>query len=372
MMTDNKTNPGYFNSLTGVRAVAAFMVYIHHWNPFEISVVGAYTHDYFNYFFSGVAVFFVLSGFLITYRYIDSFELSRSWFKVYILNRVARIFPMYFILTTCTFIIAFVNGEYAGNTGHGILVYILNITLLRGFFKDFLFSGVGQGWSLTVEECFYLTAPFAFYIYLRYRKLFIQPAIFISIGLLLIYVCSFIDFYGLFEGYNFTMRMTFFGRCLEFYMGMRLAIIFKKHGTNTTPRYRLNYTYTGAIGTLVAIGLTHFDFPYYILSSTVLPFFICVFFYGLLTEQSQVKKLLSTKLFIILGKSSYIFYLIHVGFIQDWVFHNTGIFNGLGITYLARFVILNIISIILYKIIEAPLHTYIKGLYTRKRVAIAV
>jgi peptidoglycan/LPS O-acetylase OafA/YrhL len=36
------------------------------------------------------------------------------------------------------------------------MLYRLNITFLRGFFDDFLFTGVSQGWSLSVEKSFYL------------------------------------------------------------------------------------------------------------------------------------------------------------------------------------------------------------------------
>ena len=43
-----------------------------------------------------------------------------------------------------------------------ILILFLNIFFIRGFFDDLKFTGVGQGWSLTVEECFYLLAPVLF------------------------------------------------------------------------------------------------------------------------------------------------------------------------------------------------------------------
>ena len=64
----NKVN---FPALTGIRALAAFMVYIHHYNPFSIEFFGKYIHDFFSEFHIGVTIFFVLSGFLICNRYFD-------------------------------------------------------------------------------------------------------------------------------------------------------------------------------------------------------------------------------------------------------------------------------------------------------------
>lgn len=54
---------------------------------------------------TGVALFFVLSGLLICVRYRDRVELSNRWWKQYLLNRVARIYPMYLLLTCLTFVV---------------------------------------------------------------------------------------------------------------------------------------------------------------------------------------------------------------------------------------------------------------------------
>ena len=58
-----------FDSLTSIRAVAAFMVYLHHFNPF-IGIKTLYIGDFISEFHIGVTIFFVLSGFLISYNYL--------------------------------------------------------------------------------------------------------------------------------------------------------------------------------------------------------------------------------------------------------------------------------------------------------------
>jgi peptidoglycan/LPS O-acetylase OafA/YrhL len=106
---------------------------------------------------------------------------------------------------------------------------------------------------------------------------------------------------------------------------------------------------------------------------------ITIFFYGLLTETTFLKKFLSHPFIELLGKSSYIFYLIHLGFmynfihqgmnsLNDYVFelydkwgvdwHSPFEYDSLNLLY--AFIVLNIVSITLFKLIEEPLNHYIR------------
>jgi peptidoglycan/LPS O-acetylase OafA/YrhL len=100
----------------------------------------------------GVPIFFVLSGFLITLRYSEQASLNRHWLRDYARNRFARIYPIYFLITMVTLVVL----PLAAGASIDWTTLTMNLTLLRGFFTDFNFSGVPQAWSLTVEERFYL------------------------------------------------------------------------------------------------------------------------------------------------------------------------------------------------------------------------
>ena len=94
----------YFPALTGLRAVAAAMVVLHHFNPINPARFGWRVHGLVAELHIGVTVFFVLSGFLIGYRYVGGSPVA---LRTYFANRFARIYPMYFLLTTVTFVLVY-------------------------------------------------------------------------------------------------------------------------------------------------------------------------------------------------------------------------------------------------------------------------
>jgi peptidoglycan/LPS O-acetylase OafA/YrhL len=347
----------YFPSLTGVRAIAAYMVYIVHTDPVRSEVFGQKTFNFFNEFHVGVTIFFVLSGFLITYRYFDERNLN---LKKYFINRFARIYPMYFLLTTAFFLYLAIDQNKFTTTDFWI--YLANITFIRGFFDTIKHSGLGQGWTLSVEEIFYVLAPVLFILIKRNSKsLFLLPVFFVLFGFGLVQLFGNIDFYGFMNSNQFMLEFTFFGRCFEFFTGIALALFVKKYSTNLETSY---FTYIGILGICISIfGISYFvennssgmdTIPGKIINTFFLPIIgIAPLFYGLIKEKTFVSKILETNLFQLLGKSSYIFYLIHLGifatFIQNSI-HN----------YILVFLIFNVVSIILYQFIEKPLNNLFK------------
>ena len=100
----NQISKAYLPALTGVRAVAAYLVFLHHFNPFQSAGTAQLLHRIVLELHIGVAIFFVLSGFLITLRYSNSTQWTWRWWGTYLRNRFARIYPMYFLLTCAFFL----------------------------------------------------------------------------------------------------------------------------------------------------------------------------------------------------------------------------------------------------------------------------
>ncbi len=356
----NISTENYFPALTGIRAVAACMVFLHHFNPFKASVFGKPIHDFVQEFHVGVTIFFVLSGFLIYYRYSESVSLTRQGIKTYFINRFARIYPMYFIITIISFLPFICNCFFSDN----IRLLFLNLTFLRGFFDEYKFTGIPGGWSLTVEELFYFLFPLII-IFSNRIKLILQMTLFIGLGLFLWRIFKNSSFHGFFSSLQFLFEFTFFGRCIEFFAGMQLAIYVKSQKHENVIRNHNYATITGALYIIVCIGFltvnrnyslqqNQFLFFETLINNLLLPFGIAIFFYGLLTEKSYLRKILETNFLCLLGKSSYVFYLIHNGFLFSF-FYLT-----LHLNLPIIFVLLIGISILLYLFAEKPLNRIIR------------
>ena len=289
-------NSRYIPALTGVRAIAAYMVFIHHYSNPDITPIIIF--KIFKQFHTGVALFFVLSGFLIALRYYNASEISTQWYRKYIKNRIARIYPMYFLLTLATFLAASLLGN---NSVFGVLprwlIIIANLFFIRGFFDRLKFTGIAQGWTLTVEECFYFSAPLFFSLIHKNKKfLWRLPFILICLGCILVIVFSKINFFGFYGSYQFMLIYTFNGRCIEFFLGIYLAlqILNKKPKNYKCPLF----TILGMITMICSILLMAYiplanenpieiSHPLVILSNNIfLPIGITFFFYGLIIEKS--------------------------------------------------------------------------------------
>jgi peptidoglycan/LPS O-acetylase OafA/YrhL len=367
----------YYPSLTGLRALAAYMVFVHHHNFLsgipQFSVLSGMIDE----FYIGVSIFFVLSGFLIATRYASKAEMSPNFWRTYLTNRIARIYPMYFILTTVTFLVVVLTASGSFTLSENVIVYIFNITFLRGFFDSFKYSLITQGWTLTVEECFYVLAPIIFLFFRNLRQALFLVAAMLLGGLLLTMLFGPLGIYGLFANAPFTLYHTIFGRLFEFLAGVYLG--YQCMNATVATKKSWKFTLSGICGILAIVyGLsevqTYFNVQQAIfhpvgilINNFVLPIAVVSLIYGLISESNWFSRLLSSRPFDVLGKSSYVFYLIHMGVIYDAV-----VFFVPGDKYFIPFLVLNVLSIVMYYRMEAPLNTWIKDLAKRKSTLIAV
>jgi peptidoglycan/LPS O-acetylase OafA/YrhL len=342
----------YIDSLTGLRAIAASMVFFHHFNPFHKN---SFAFGIVNEFHIGVTIFFVLSGFLIGLRYSD----KNVNVKKYFVNRFARIYPIFFIFTILTFLVF---------PPSGFMEVLLNITLLKGFFNEYKFTGIPQGWTLTVEECFYAFALILFFLIKRKKIITIAIIPFALLGLtfLLLKVFPNITYKGFLQDYDFIRNYTFLGRSFEFISGFLLSYFLYKF----TFKSKI-FTYLGVAVILLSCFLLYsvkgdqevgvLNLVGQIINNYFLPLFgIIPLIYGLTKEETFLSKLLSTELFDQLGKSSYVFYIIHMGVIQDLITKYTQ-------SFLLLYFLILIISWLVYTYIEEPMNKFVKSIARSKK-----
>jgi peptidoglycan/LPS O-acetylase OafA/YrhL len=392
----NNSSKSYFPALTGVRAVAAILVFLTHFGYILAAGAPLGAQRYINELSIGLPMFFVLTGFLITARYYDGFELSKRWFVKFCISRFSRLYPMYMLFTFA----AFGYYLYANNTAiiagstNPWWVFFLNATFLRGFFDDLKFTGVGQGWSITVDVVFYLIIPFIFFAIKRYKMFFMQCVIFAVFGVFMVLLFRNRQLDGFFGNFKFLFYYSFFGRCLEIYAGMLLAL--NLHKINIKPNNPFKYTYLGGLMMFVAVwlftliplakgeqfGIT--TTPGILISDLVLVPSIFAFYLGLIKEDTWLSRFLSGKRIHLLSNASFVFYLIHLGVIHDLLHEglnrlNDGAFalyDRLGLDWHSPFesdtinvfyilAALFAISIAVYLYIEEPVHQYVRNYLMR-------
>ncbi|OQP54236.1 hypothetical protein A4H97_22325 [Niastella yeongjuensis] len=349
-------------ALTGLRFIAVVMIFLFHSNT---PAPTSYIHAVFQQFYLGVNVFFVLSGFLICYNYGKEGELNKQFLKKYYVNRVARIIPLYYILLTCTFIILHFRRP---DIVHLVGIYFLNLSFLNGFSSWYMFSGIYPAWSLTPEVTFYILFPFIYLLIVTMNWWWQQVIFFWIVGLLLVLFFFYFPFRGFFDNIHFLLLTTFFGRCFEFFTGIWLAFRFrqwqaKQVATPPPAKRSIPYTVTGGCLSLMVIIIAALISPdkavaQYpvgkVLSMFVFPVSVAVLLFGLITEITWFSRLLSTSLFKVLGKSAYALFLIHGGFIADWLL------SFLNLNLFLVFISLVLLSILLYYLVERPLNNWLR------------
>jgi len=162
----------YFENLNSIRFIAAFLVIIHHieqfkylfhipnhWDNKVILIIGKL----------GVILFFVLSGFLISYLLFKEQASTKTIsIRNFYIRRILRIWPLYFLIIALgLFILPFINFFAVegfpktvvwNNLFYKVALYIFFLpNVVLNVFG--IIPYVSQTWSIGAEEQFYLVWP---------------------------------------------------------------------------------------------------------------------------------------------------------------------------------------------------------------------
>lgn len=322
-----KNHQTYFPGLNALRFGAAFLVILSHieQNKTLFDIKNYYSLNFFIEGGStGVTLFFVLSGFLITYLLIEEKKKSSKIdLKKFYIRRILRIWPLYYLILILGFLILpkityFIIPEWSQNVfdeqwSYKIILYLLilpNISEL--FFNPIPY--ISQTWSIGVEEQFYLFWP----LIIKYFKNLFFVLLFLTLFLLLLRNLS--AYYG-----NPT-RETFLSNSwliiwqkLNYFLnhfrigsmaigGMGALLLFKK---------RINFS--SILFHQVSQILVYIFLFYLIISGIFIPYFhyetySILFLYLILNISSNKKSVikLENPVLNFLGKISYGLYMTHI------------------------------------------------------------
>ena len=353
----------YFPELTGLRAVAAGLVFIHHLPP-KLTFLPDEIRATLMVENSGLIVFFTLSSFLIFYRYGSSLTTIKSFYQTYVGIRLARIYPLYFVLTVILFI---------WESNFNWWVWFLNLTLLKGYFQLEHFSGIGPGWSLSLQETFYLAAPVLFLGFSKFPGVTILLSFLIGGGLVVLSKLFSIN--SFMPSMAFMITYTPFGFILVFYAGYLLAKYVREKPSSGQKGMAITY-----IGLGLLMGCLYITYLFkntvapvpdaisvkHLLMIVVFPVCLLVFLYGLLTSRTLISRLLALQPVQLVGRGSYAFYLLHTGLYFETIYFH--ISKNLLVVYL----ILTVISIGIYYCFEKPIYWYLRQQLLAKKLPATV
>ncbi len=323
--------------------------------------------NYFSFlpFPDGVAVFFVLSGFLIGGILIKILEKDKASFKTLLSfwkRRWIRTLPAYFLVLIIILVLSFlVIDNFNEKEIFSYFIFSQNIfTPHPAFFVE--------AWSLSIEEWFYLLTPVLIFFCMGILKLAPKKSVLIVIIAVIIFSIS-VRYYRYLtievssvEIFGKIFRGQVVTRLDNLMFGVLCAYIAFYH-TTTWIRYKNQTFVLGLLLILLNIYIPKFYFPASVFYWCNLSFIFTATAIGLtLPWLSQLKKGkgMLYKFVTYTSLISYSMYLIHGALILHLIlarirFLQSPIITVAVLRYIFYWIIIYAFSILLYKYFEKPI-----------------
>jgi exopolysaccharide production protein ExoZ len=286
-MNDTRTKLSYVQVS---RAVAILFVLLGHANT---QIYQAYGYDWFNMGVwertGGVDFFFIVTGFMIYYLYHKQIGLPGKA-KEFLIKRVVRIFPLYWIFTFLMVLAAFLINDFEPHYSWKVIV------------KSFLFVEsnpvIGSTWSLKHILFFYMIFGASIYKPKRMKPILVVWVI--------LTILTEVRLLSILDSFIFSFSS------LEVLMGSLVAYWILNHKV----RYSTVWIVSGILGFL-SIWLNNIFLLYEIHA----PFFFCLFsmliMLGIAEKDKKPRKV--PKLLSFLGDASYSIYIAHGPFLSIFI-----------------------------------------------------
>ncbi|MDN3658334.1 acyltransferase [Ferruginibacter paludis] len=356
-------NKIYLPGLNGIRAIAALIVVISH----ITQLFKAHLNFSFPVYLGGglaVTLFFVLSGYLITYLLIlEKEKFNTIDLKAFYLRRILRIWPLYYIMiiaSICVMFFLYQQNLLSKNQNNlnAVVLFVFFAGNIAESIYQLAFTPIGVLWSVAVEEQFYLFWP----LLLKFCKPGINVffTFLLAFSILKIIIRVFLSNTFLSSLISLTrldcMAIGALGACF-----VLDAKLFNKY----VRRYVFSKQVQVLSWAIAIIGFATLKMPLSIFSDD----FYALFFVIIIINISQNKNTLinlETKILNFLGRISYGIYMYHV--LVIFVFQKIVYFPADNIFYYFS----NLSIILILTIIVAYIsNKYIENYFLRKKMVLA-
>lgn len=347
----------YFSSLSGLRFLAALFIFSFH---FGSSYLSKNSHFKMLGFFVGhgflcVSLFFILSGFVITFGYQNKVG-RRKEIMYFYGARLSRIYPIYLISLA-------VSAPLFLPQNYDLLKLISTIFLYQAW--DFPTSTsidymVPPAWALSIEVFFYIAFPLFIFIINKLHECSLFFLAFLCCVVIFVFSTPTI-------GPNMAavhMKLTYnflglvplpFLRMWEFILGIVLAKLFQIHEEKIAA-YATTWITGGVIFSILCIYSFFINKYMYNLSIILMSCLVVL----LAVNGNFFAKALSTKTMTFLGGCSYAIYIM-----QASTRKIAELLHSHALVAASNIVLCFSISIILYVYVENPSYKYLKKILQR-------
>lgn len=315
-------------ALTGLRFVAALLVVLHHFAIYDRygpprtpldAILGGGS--------AGVDFFFVLSGFILTYTYVDTEGQLRASRRDFWLARLARIYPIYLL----AWVIAAPPFFWSNRSlQQALTTAFSSLTLIQSWFPQaWVTAWNAPSWSLSVEALFYLSFPFIALVIprlLNRRHLYVALAAcwFAAVAMPVLCDPTVLTTHGPLAntiGAQVAWRNPVV-RLPEFLLGVILARLFVTRPARP-PTLSPAIVSVAAL-TLSIIALTRTgSMPDVVLYTGILAPLCALLIYALAFDSGPLATFFALPAVVVLGEASYALYILHEP-LWAWMTHDPG------------------------------------------------
>ena len=340
----------YRPEIDGLRSLAVISVIIYHAN------INIENIQFLNGGFFGVDIFFVISGYLISFLIFKELSEKKTFsFSNFYKRRIRRIIPALLFVMMSSLPVAWIILPPSSFVGlsESILSSIGFVSNIYFHFSGIeydawkgLFVPLLHNWSLSIEEQFYIIFPLFVIIVFKFCRKYLLLFLIFS------FISSFLLHLLMNRDYSSSTFYFLHTRIWEFIAGSILAYIEIKNGQRCI-NTKFN-TFFPIIGlSLILYSLYFFNEGVHNLSYSLLSVVIgtCLFIW-FTNKNDIIKKIFSTKVLVYIGLISYSLYLWHYPLFSFAKI--TGLVSGsLGKKIILAFILLTL-SVASYFIIEKP------------------
>ncbi len=352
------------NALTGIRFFAALHVMIYHGFRANFYQLADTIESHFKktgttgYLFShllggsirrvvfagptSVGLFFILSGFILAYTYLDREGRMTESTSLFYIKRFARIYPTYLlgVLLAAPFeILRYKSGVLGPHSGTfpaqwGTFTWtgLLSITLLQAWVPSVATTWNAPGWSLSVEALFYVSFPLLAGWFIRRSTT--TSAIFIAVlSVLCIFLLGLahatLASGAVISTWDEAAVDPYFAflpvlRLPEFILGVAVGRwFFIRHAPGDSTNDRPLFHWMAPLAALAVPGVlavAYSDWARVVIRPTILAVLFACLVVGLAVNAAGrpglFTRFLSLSPLILLGEASYAIYIIHVPMIR--------------------------------------------------------